>query len=99
MREENEAHRRILIEMQYTVRNIPRCIIRGAKRKRRTVPTISEAGPEVVRDGMVELFMDGIEEELLFSVGHEMMKREGRRREKGRLRGKGGKEVGKQVRT
>ena len=37
------------------------------------VRAISEASPEVVRDGMVELFMDSVEEELLFSVGHEMM--------------------------
>lgn len=52
-----------------------------AKRKRRTVRTISEAGPEVVRDGMVELFVDSAEEELLVSVGHEMTKGEGRGRE------------------
>ena len=46
---EHEAYRSILVEMQYIVRNIPRCMVRGAKRKRlgRTIPTISEAGPEV----------------------------------------------------
>ena len=36
--------------------------------------TIREAGPEVVRDGMVELCVDSAEQLLLFSVGHEMMK-------------------------
>ncbi len=35
-----------------------------------TVRAINEAGPEIVRDGIVELFVDGVEEELLFSVGH-----------------------------
>jgi hypothetical protein len=54
------------------------------------VRTISETSPEVVRDGMVELIVDSIEEELLFSVGHEMMK--GERRGRGRGRSRGGRE-------
>jgi len=58
-----------------------------AKRKRWTVRTISEAGPEVVRDSMVELCVDSVEEELLFSVGHQMMKGGKSGREWGRLRG------------
>ena len=32
--------------------------------------TIGEAGPEVVRDGMVELRVNRVEEELLLSGGH-----------------------------
>jgi hypothetical protein len=60
-------------------------MVRRAKRKRRTVRTISKAGPEVVRDGMVELVVDSAEEELLISVGHEMMKGARRGRERGRL--------------
>ena len=57
-----------------------------AERKRRRVRTISEAGPEVVRDGMVELFVDSVEEELLFSVGHEMMT--GERKGVGEIKGR-----------
>ena len=59
------------------------------KGKRGTVRTISKAGPEVVRDGMFELFVYGVEEEFLFGVGHEMMKgeRRGMERERGILRG------------
>lgn len=72
-------------------------MVRPCKRERRPVRTISEAGPEVVRDAMVELFVDSVEEELLFSVGHEMMK--GERRERGRGEIKGGRRVGKQVWT
>lgn len=53
-----------------------------AKGRQWTVRTISEASPEVVRDGMVELFVDSVEELLLFSGGHEMMK--GERRGRGR---------------
>jgi hypothetical protein len=87
--EKHEAHRSILTEMQYTVRSIPRVhMVRRAKRKRRTVRTISEAGPEVVRDGMVELCVDGVEEELLFSVGHETMKGERRGMEGGDIKGR-----------
>jgi hypothetical protein len=56
-------------------------MVRPCKRERRPVRTISEAGPEVVRDAMVELFVDSVEEELLFSVGHEMMK--GKKERKG----------------
>jgi len=44
--------------------------VRRADRKRQTVRTVSEAGPEVVRDGMIELCVDSVKEELLFSVGH-----------------------------
>ena len=46
-------------------------MVKRARRKRRTVRTISEACIEVVRDDMVELFVDSVDEELLFSVVHE----------------------------
>ena len=86
--------------MQYTVRNIPRYktsshMVRRAERRQRMVRAISEAGPEVVRDGMVEFFVDSVEEELLFSVGHEMMKGGWGGMGRGRLRGgRVGKEMG-----
>jgi hypothetical protein len=44
---------------------------------------------------MVELFVDSVEEELLFSVGHEGRKEEG----KGEGEVKRGRRVGKQVGT
>lgn len=48
--------------------------------------TIGEAGIEVERNGMVELFVNLVEK-LLLSVGHEMMKGRWRGVETGRLRG------------
>lgn len=70
--EKHEAHRRILIEMQYTAKNIPRYRDLGLNKQRTdgSERTIGETRIEVVRDGMVELFVYCIEELLLFRVGH-----------------------------
>jgi hypothetical protein len=45
-------------------------MVRRGDRRKPGFDTIGETGPEVVRDGIVELFVDCVEEELLFSVGH-----------------------------
>lgn len=73
--EKYEAHRRILIEMQYTAKNIPRYRNSGMNKQKShetdgSERTIGETSVEVVRDGMVELFVYCIEELLLFGVGH-----------------------------
>jgi hypothetical protein len=70
--EKHEAHRRILMEMQYTAKYIPKYSVRrgeGRAQKKKKA-TIGETGPEIVRDGIIELCVDCVEEEFLFSVGH-----------------------------
>ena len=102
------AHRSILIEMQYTARNIPKRRGRGGQTcawsrdsqkviRCRVERTVGDAGVKVVGDGIVKLFVDRIDE-LLLGVGHQKEKGKGggreRERREGRGRGDGMRRVG-----
>jgi hypothetical protein len=101
------THRSILIEMQYTARNIPKrrgrggqtCAPEGNKMPSGVRRTIGDAGVKVVGDGVVKLFVDRIDK-LLLGVGHQKGEgkgggREGKGREGREREGGGMRRVGR----